>query len=91
MYSADDPVSPNNPRGGIVAARKWSELSGRSRTLIMAAAIADGGLKAAALIDLKRRPASQIRGPKWIWASAVTVINSAGVLPLAYFAYGRRP
>ena len=44
----------------------------------------EGGLKAAVLVDLKRRPASQIRGSKQLWAAAM-LMNSAGVLPLAYF------
>jgi hypothetical protein len=42
-------------------------------------------------VDLKRRPASEVRGPKWIWIPAVTVINSFGCAPLAYFIFGRRP
>jgi hypothetical protein len=40
--------------------------------------------------DLKRRPASQVRGPKWLWATVVTVVSSAGVVPIAYFVFGRR-
>jgi hypothetical protein len=73
-----------------MAARKWSDLSKRSRGLIIAAAVAEASLKTAALIDIKRRPASQIRGSKWIWAPTVIVINSFGGAPLAYFAFGRR-
>lgn len=77
--------------GGVMPARrKWSDLSGRSRTLIISVAVADGILKAAALIDIKRRPASQIRGPKWVWAPVVAVVNSAGVVPTSYFVFGRR-
>jgi hypothetical protein len=73
-----------------MAARKWSDLSKRSRTLIAAAAVAEGGLKAAALIDVTRRPASQIRGSKWAWAITVLVVNSFGAAPVSYFIYGRR-
>jgi hypothetical protein len=51
--------------------------------------IAEAVLKAAAAIDIKRRPADQIRGPKWAWAAGL-VINSAGIVPLSYFAFGRR-
>ena len=76
--------------GVMPARRKWSDLSGRSRTLIISVAVADGILKAAALIDIKRRPASQIRGPKWVWAPVVAVVNSAGVVPTSYFVFGRR-
>ena len=73
-----------------MAVDKWSDVSPRARQLIVSAAVIDGLLKTAALVDIKRRPASQIRGSKWMWASAVLLINSAGGLPLAYFAYGRR-
>ena len=74
----------------MAARRKWGDLSGRTRTLIITVAVADGILKAAALIDIKRRPASQIRGPKWVWVPVVTVVNSAGVVPISYFVFGRR-
>jgi hypothetical protein len=73
-----------------VAAKKWSDLSKRSQRLIIVAAAAETILKAAALIDLRRRPASQIRGPKWVWAPVVTLVNAFGGAPIAYFAFGRR-
>ena len=74
----------------MAARRQWSDLSQRTRGLLIAAAVAEGILKVAALIDIKRRPASQIRGPKWIWAAVVAVVSSAGVLPISYFMLGRR-
>jgi hypothetical protein len=70
-------------------ARRWSDLSPGSRRLIIAVGVAEAGLKAAALIDIRRRPASEIRGPKWAWIAAL-LVNSAGLIPLSYFAYGRR-
>jgi hypothetical protein len=73
-----------------MAAKQWSNLSERTRRLIIAAAVADGTLKIAALIDIKRRPADQIRGPKWVWATVVTIVNSAGILPISYFVFGRQ-
>jgi hypothetical protein len=73
-----------------VAGRKWSDLSKPTQRLIIVAGVAEASLKAAALVDMKRRPASQIRGSKWVWAPAVTVINSFGLAPLAYFVFGRR-
>ncbi len=73
-----------------MAAGNWSDLPARNRQLIVAAAAVDGVLKTAALIDLKRRQKDQVRGPKWIWALAVLLINSAGAAPLAYFFFGRR-
>lgn len=74
----------------MAARKKWSDLSTRSRRLIAVAAVAEASLKTAALIDIKRRPASQIRGPKWIWAVVVVIVNSFGGAPLSYFAFGRR-
>jgi hypothetical protein len=71
--------------------RRWNDLSGRTRGLIITAAVADVILKVVALIDLKRRPASQVRGPRWLWAAVVAVVSSAGVVPISYFVFGRRP
>ena len=75
----------------MVARRQWSDLSERNRRLITITAVAEGILKLAALIDLKRRPASQVRGPKWLWATVLAVVGSAGILPVSYFVFGRRP
>jgi hypothetical protein len=74
----------------MAARRRWSDLSERTRRLIIAAAVAEGCLKIAALIDIKRRPANQIRGSKWMWAAVVAVVNSFGVVPISYFVFGRR-
>ncbi len=74
----------------MAARRHRSHRSERNRRLILAAAVAEGCLKIAALIDITRRPASQIRGPKWLWATVVVIVNSFGAVPLSYFAFGRR-
>ena len=74
----------------MAARKQWSDLSGPTRRLLITAAVVEGILKVAALIDLKGRPASQIRGPKWVWASIVAVAGSAGVVPISYFVFGRR-
>jgi hypothetical protein len=74
----------------MAARQQWSDLDERTRKLIISMAVAEGILKLAALIDIKRRPASQIRGRKWMWASVVTVVSSAGVIPISYFLFGRR-
>ena len=81
---------PGNEDAGA-ARRRWSDLSKRTRTLIVAVAVADGALRVAALIDIQRRPASQIRGQKWAWTTAVALVNSAGAVPVSYFVFGRRP
>ena len=73
-----------------MAKKKWNELSPRTRQLIIAGGVFEGVLKVAALIDLARRPASEVRGSKVRWTLAVTLINSVGAVPVAYFAYGRR-
>jgi hypothetical protein len=67
----------------------WSDLSPRARRLLIGGAAAEGLLKLAVLVDLKRRPSSEVRGPKRAWALAM-VVNSAGAIPIAYFAFGRR-
>jgi uncharacterized membrane protein len=70
-------------------ARRWSDLSQRSRRLIIVAGAGEAVLKVAVLIDIIRRPASQVRGSKRLWIVAAVLVNSAGVGPLSYFAFGR--
>ena len=74
----------------MAARKQWSDLSERNRKLLIAVGGVEGCLKIAALIDIKRRPASQIRGPKWLWAAVVSVVSSAGLLPISYFVFGRK-
>jgi NAD(P)-dependent dehydrogenase (short-subunit alcohol dehydrogenase family) len=69
------------------AAQKWAELSDRQRALVLGAAAAELSLKIAALVDMSRRPADRIRGPKALWRAAMAV-NLLG--PLSYFAFGRK-
>jgi hypothetical protein len=73
-----------------MARKQWSDLSERTRRLLTITVVAEGILKLAALIDLKRRPASQVRGPKWLWATVLAIVSSAGVVPISYFVVGRR-
>ncbi|NKY43176.1 hypothetical protein [Nocardia cerradoensis] len=73
-----------------MARKRWSELSERTRRLIVAATVVEGILKLAALVDIARRPAGEIRGSKLRWATAVTLLNSGGAVPIAYFLAGRR-
>jgi hypothetical protein len=53
-----------------VMTRRWSDLSHRSRRLIIGAAIGEAILKTVVLIDISHRPASQIRGSKRMWIIA---------------------
>jgi hypothetical protein len=64
-------------------------LSPRTRKLLIGAAAVETVLKVIMLVDLRRRPPSQVRGSKRVWTVA-TMINSAGLVPLGYFAFGRR-
>lgn len=67
----------------------WGALNPRLRQVVIAAGAVDATLRVAALIDLARRPSEQVRGPKWAWGLGLSVVNSAGVLPVAYFTTGR--
>ena len=67
--------------------KKWSELSGRSRKLITVTGVIEVALLVATLVDIKRRPADQIKGSKRLW-TALAFVNIIG--PIAYFAFGRR-
>ena len=58
--------------------------------IIIVGATVEGALKSIALIDLARRPQSQVHGSKKSWALAIAFVNSAGVLPIVYFVRGRR-
>jgi hypothetical protein len=75
----------------VATRKKWSDLSPGTRRLIAVAAAVEGTLKAAALTDLARRPAGQVRGPRWAWAVVLVLVNAAGAVPLAYLRFGRRP
>lgn len=70
-----------------MAGPKWNDLTQPQRTLLVAAAAAELSLKIVALVDIKRRPAEQIRGPKNLWRAAMAV-NLLG--PVSYFAVGRK-
>ena len=70
--------------------RRWQDLDPRTRKLLAVVGAAEAALKFAAVVDIVRRPAEQIKGRKGSWILAVTAINSFGAVPLAYFLFGRR-
>jgi hypothetical protein len=70
-------------------ATSWSNLSQGQRRVIVAVAAVETALKIAMLVDLKRRPAVQVKGSKRVWAASA-IVNSAGIIPLSYFVFGRR-
>jgi len=67
--------------------KKWSELKPGTRRLIVVAGAIEAVLKTAMLIDIQRRRADQIRGPKWLWRP-LALVNFFG--PVSYFVFGRR-
>jgi len=67
------------------ARRSWRDLSPAHKAALTLAAAVQFGLAGAAWLDLARRPASQVPGPKWRWALLIAV-NFAG--PIAYFRWG---
>ncbi|WGY01486.1 DUF5652 family protein [Nocardioides sp. QY071] len=73
-----------------MAKKRWTDLSPRTRKAILVGSAVDGALKAAALADLRGRDESEVNGSKRRWALALTLVNSAGVLPVVYFFRGRR-
>lgn len=72
-----------------MATNRWKNLDPRARRALLAVGAVDAALRAVALNDLARRPASQVRGSKRNWAVALSVVSSAGVLPVAYLRRGR--
>jgi len=66
--------------------KRWHDLSPRQRGRIRLAASVQLLLAAAAWWDLAHRPATRVRGPKWLWALVIAV-NFVG--PVLYFARGR--
>ena len=67
--------------------KQWSDLTGRQRAVVLVAASIELALTATALVDLVRRPAAQVRGPKALWALGC-FIQPVG--PVAYLVRGRR-
>ena len=41
-----------------------------------------------ALVDLSRREAERVRGPKWVWAIVSVVVATLG--PIVYLVFGRK-
>ncbi|AZG46963.1 PLDc N-terminal domain-containing protein [Gordonia insulae] len=67
--------------------KRFSQLPARSRASIIVGAIVQFILQGAALRDIKRRPAAQIKGPKPLWVG-LSFVNYFG--PIAYFVFGRK-
>lgn len=70
--------------------KQWGDLSPVARRAITVGAVVDLSLRTWAVVDLVKRPQNQIKGKKSLWAAALTVINSVGMVPAAYLIWGRR-
>lgn len=69
---------------------QWNSLSPAVRRTVIGLGAVDVALRIAALVDLARRPADEVRGPKAAWAAALVAVNSVGAVPLAYAVWGRK-
>lgn len=69
---------------------QWNSLSPAMRRTVIGLGAVDAALRIAALVDLARRPADEVNGPKAAWAAALVVVNSVGALPLSYAVWGRK-
>jgi hypothetical protein len=65
----------------------WKELSPGRRVAMLTLGSAEVALTATAAVDLLRRPADRIHGPKALWWLGIFV---QPVGPVAYLALGRR-
>ncbi len=68
--------------------KAWKDLSPFQRISILIGISVQISLLVSALVDIWRRPAAQIRGPKPLWIMA-SFINFIG--PIGYFTFGRKP
>ncbi len=69
--------------------KRWSDLTAREKAPFVLRGIVQNALLAAALADIYRRPAEEIKGSKWLW-STVAFVNFMGIGPIAYFLLGRK-
>ncbi len=74
-----------------MARKRWSDLSPRTKGIVIGAAAVDAALRAWALQDLGSRRKDEVNGPKLLWSTGMTLVNSVGILPLIYLLKGRKP
>ena len=67
--------------------KKWRDLTPPQRGGIVVGGLVELVMTSAALRDLVRRPATDVRGPKPLWLLTFLV---QPVGPIAYFLVGRR-
>lgn len=71
----------------ITQKKRWNDLTAAQKVGIIILTIVQLGLLAGAIWDIRKRPAEEINGNKWVWAG-ISLINYVG--PLAYFKFGRK-
>jgi hypothetical protein len=67
--------------------KRWRDLSDAQQRGILVGSVVQLGLLAAALADIYRRSAEEVRGDKRLWVAAAFV-NFVG--PISYFLFGRK-
>lgn len=67
--------------------KQWKDLTTRQRVMVVVMGVVQVSLLAAALWDIRRRPAEEINGSKKLW-TLVSFVNFIG--PIAYFTFGRK-
>ena len=67
--------------------KKWSDLTESQKRAVYVGGAIETVMTIAALRDLARRPADQVRGSKIAWTLSF-VVQPFG--PMTYFAFGRR-
>ena len=73
--------------GAVMANKSWSEMTPTQKRVVVVAGIAEVALTTWCARDLKQRPAAQVRGPKALWAPALSI---QPVGPIAYLVWGRK-
>jgi hypothetical protein len=68
--------------------QKWNEMSQARKTAVVVMGVVEVALTTVALVDLVRRPADQVRGPKIAWVLACLV---QPIGPITYLSAGRLP
>ncbi|WP_300682802.1 PLD nuclease N-terminal domain-containing protein [Nocardioides sp.] len=68
-------------------AKKWDDLNPTQQKIAVAAGVAELALSSYCAVDLRKRPKTQIRGPKWLW---VPLLGVQPIGPIAYLIFGRK-
>lgn len=66
--------------------KKWQDMTPSQQAAVVTVGVIEVVLTTVALVDLIRRPADQVRGPKVAWALA-SFVQPVG--PVAYLVAGR--